>query len=151
MHKHFDLKFTCNFVYFYLKTFFFLLCTSLSLSIGKLWWLFIVFSEFIVSKEKSRGVSRTAAKSKLEFFVTKVNGWKRLTFVTKSSILDFVVVSDTLLKGTLLIIWAFYSKTNYRTKNRTFCLRTYVFFSRTRNFSFSFENWVWTFICTHCL
>ena len=55
--------------------------------------------------KKSRGVSRTTAKSKLEPFVTtKVNGWKPLTFVTKSTILDFGVFPDTSLKGTILII-----------------------------------------------
>ena len=69
--------------------------------------------------KKSRGVSRTTAKSKLELFVTKVNGWKPLNFVTKSSILDFAVVPDTSLKETLLIIRASSSKTyfkSYRTK-----------------------------------
>ena len=42
-----------------------------------------------------RGISRTIAKSKVELFVTIVNGWKSLTFVTKNSILDFAVVLDT--------------------------------------------------------
>ena len=41
-----------------------------------------------------RGVSRTTAKSKMEFFVTKVNDFQPLTFVTKSSILDFAIVLD---------------------------------------------------------
>ena len=54
--------------------------------------------------KKSRGVSRTTAKSKLEPFVTKFNGWKPLTFVTKSTILDFGVFPDTSLKGAILII-----------------------------------------------
>ena len=36
--------------------------------------------------------------------MTKINGWKPLTFVTKSSILDFPVAPDTSLKGTLLSI-----------------------------------------------
>ena len=35
-----------------------------------------------------RGGSRTAATSKMEHFVIIVNGWKRLTIITKSSILD---------------------------------------------------------------
>ena len=72
-----------------------------------------------MSNEKSRSVSRTTAKSRLEVFVTKVNGWKLLTFVRKSSILDFAVVPDTSLKGTLLMIRASSLKTNfksYRTK-----------------------------------
>ena len=42
---------------------------------------------------KIRGVSRTSSKSRMEIFVTKV-----LTFVTKISILDFVVVLDAPLK-----------------------------------------------------
>ena len=72
-----------------------------------------------MSNEKSRGVSRTTAKSKLELFVIEVNCWKPLTFVTKSSILDFAVVPDTSLKGTLLITRASSLKTyfkSYRTK-----------------------------------
>ena len=69
--------------------------------------------------KKSRGVSRTTAKSKFEIFVTKRNGWKPLTFVTKSSILDFAVVPDTSLEGVLLIIRAYSSETyikSYQTK-----------------------------------
>ena len=54
--------------------------------------------------KKSIVESRTTAKSKLELFVTKTNCWKPLTFVTKSSILDFAVVPNRSLKGTLLII-----------------------------------------------
>ena len=54
--------------------------------------------------EKGRGVSRTTVKCKLEIFVTKINGWKPLTFVTKSSTLDFPVAPDTSLNGTLLLI-----------------------------------------------
>ena len=65
--------------------------------------------------KKSRAVSRTTAKSKLELFVPKVNnGWKPLTFVTKSSILELPVVPDTSLKGTLLIIRASSSKTYFK-------------------------------------
>ena len=33
--------------------------------------------------KKSRGVSRTTAKSKLELFMTKANGWKPVTFVSQ--------------------------------------------------------------------
>ena len=40
-------------------------------------------------------VSKTTAKSKMELFMAKVIRWKPLTFVTKRSILDFVVVLDT--------------------------------------------------------
>ena len=42
----------------------------------------------------SRGGSRTAATSKMESFVIIINGWKLLTIITKSSILDVAVVLD---------------------------------------------------------
>ena len=35
-----------------------------------------------------KGGSRTAVTSKMEHFVIIVNGWKPLTIITKSSILD---------------------------------------------------------------
>ena len=38
--------------------------------------------------------SRTAATSKMEHFVIKVNGWKPLTIITKSSILDVAAILD---------------------------------------------------------
>ena len=38
--------------------------------------------------------SRTAATSKMECFVIKVNGWKLLTIITKHSILDVVAALD---------------------------------------------------------
>ena len=41
-----------------------------------------------------RGGSRTAATSKMELFVITVNGWKPLTIITKSSILDIAAVLD---------------------------------------------------------
>ena len=41
-----------------------------------------------------RGGSRTAATSKMELFVVIVNGWKPLTIITKSSILDVTGVLD---------------------------------------------------------
>ena len=40
----------------------------------------------------SKGGSRTVATSKMELFVTIVNGWKPLTIITKSSILDVAAV-----------------------------------------------------------
>ena len=42
----------------------------------------------------SRGGSRTTATSKMEHFVMTVNGWKLLTIITKSSILDVAAVLD---------------------------------------------------------
>ena len=42
-----------------------------------------------------RGISRITPKSDMELFVTKVNGFQQLTFVTKVSISDLVVVLDT--------------------------------------------------------
>ena len=41
-----------------------------------------------------RGESRTAATSKMDLFVIKVNGWKPLANITKSSILDVAAVLD---------------------------------------------------------
>ena len=41
-----------------------------------------------------RDISSTIAKSKMELFVTIVNGWKSSTFVTKNSILDSAVALD---------------------------------------------------------
>ena len=72
--------------------------------------------------------------------MTKNSGWKFLTFVTKSSILDFAVVPGTPLKGALRIVRASSLKTyfnSYRTK-KLFTLIN-VFFSRTRNFSLFLE------------
>ena len=42
----------------------------------------------------NRGGSRTAATSKMELFVITVIGWKPLTIITKSSILDVAAVLD---------------------------------------------------------
>ena len=42
----------------------------------------------------SRGGSRTAAASKMERFVTIVNGFQPLTIITKRSILDVAAVLD---------------------------------------------------------
>ena len=47
-----------------------------------------------LAKNKARVGSRTAATSKIEIFVIIVNGWKPLTFITKSSILDAAAVLD---------------------------------------------------------
>ena len=44
-----------------------------------------------------RDGSRTAATSKLEHFMIIVNGWKPLTIITKSFILDVAAVLDLLL------------------------------------------------------
>ena len=51
-----------------------------------------------------KDVSGTTAKFKMELFVTNVSGFQPLTFVTKSSSLDFAVVLDTPLLFSLLII-----------------------------------------------
>ena len=47
---------------------------------------------------KTRGGYRAAATSKVELFVIIVNGWKPLTIITKSSILDVAAVLDLPLK-----------------------------------------------------
>ena len=41
-----------------------------------------------------RGGSRVAATSKMERFVVIVNGWKRLTIITKCSILNDAAALD---------------------------------------------------------
>ena len=41
-----------------------------------------------------RGGSRTTATSKMEYFVIIVNGWKPLTIITKSSILNVAAALD---------------------------------------------------------
>ena len=41
-----------------------------------------------------RDRSKTAATSKVEFFVIIVNGWKPLTIITKSPTLDVAAVLD---------------------------------------------------------
>lgn len=43
----------------------------------------------------SRGISWIRATSKIEFFLTRVNGWKLWTNITKWSILDISGVPDT--------------------------------------------------------
>ena len=47
---------------------------------------------------KTSGGSRPAATSKMERFVTIVNGWKQLTNITKHSILDVAAALDPPLK-----------------------------------------------------
>ena len=47
---------------------------------------------------KFRGGSRTAATSNMEHFVLIVSGWKPLTIITKTSILDVAEVLDPPLK-----------------------------------------------------
>ena len=45
-------------------------------------------------KSLVRGGSRTVPKSKMELFVIIANGWKPLTTITKSFILDVAAVLD---------------------------------------------------------
>ena len=51
-------------------------------------------TELILQIGCSRGGSKTAAASKIEYFVIIVNGWKSLTIITKHSILDVAAVLD---------------------------------------------------------
>ena len=55
-----------------------------------------------LSQDKCRGGSRNAATSKMERFVTIVNGFQPLTIITMRSILDVAAVLDPLLQ------WYFY-------------------------------------------
>ena len=48
------------------------------------------------SRNRIRGGSRTAATSKMERFVIKVNSWKPLTIIAKRSIFDVAAVLDHL-------------------------------------------------------
>ena len=51
-----------------------------------------------------RGGSRTAATSKMKLFVIMVNGWKPLTIIKKSSIMDVAAALDPLL---MVLYWRF--------------------------------------------
>ena len=53
---------------------------------------------------KVRGGSRTAATSKMEHFVIIVNGWKPLTIIINSSILDVAAVLDPPLTVIIYLI-----------------------------------------------
>ena len=55
-----------------------------------------------LSQDKCRGGSRNAATSKMERFVTIVNGFQPLTIITMRSILDVAAVLDPPLE------WYFY-------------------------------------------
>ena len=46
----------------------------------------------IISDVPFKDISGNTAKSKMELFLTKVNGFKPLAFITKSSNLDFAIV-----------------------------------------------------------
>ena len=48
----------------------------------------------IISNVPFKDISGTTAKSKMELFVTKANGFQPLAFVTKSPNLNFAVVLD---------------------------------------------------------
>ena len=51
----------------------------------------------ILKFRQSRGGSRTAATSKVELFVIRVNGFQPLTIITKSSTVNVAAVLDSLL------------------------------------------------------
>ena len=51
-----------------------------------------------------RGGSRTVARSKMDHFVIIVNGWKPLTILTKSSILDVAAVLDPPLMDSFALV-----------------------------------------------
>ena len=63
------------------------------------------FVNFIVFLRHVGGVSRTTDKSWMELFVTKVNGWKLLSFVTASSIRSLVVIFVTPLTALEIFIY----------------------------------------------
>ena len=75
----------------------------------------------------NRGGSRTAATSKMEHFVIIVNGWKPLTIITKSSILDVAIVLDpSLVKVSVRVRFIlFYSKLAPSDPRDAICSRLY--------------------------
>ena len=84
-----------------------------------------------ISKAVGRGGSRAAATSKMECFVTIVNGWKLLTIITKYSILDVAAALDHLWQ-VLIIFWKIFKgccnhfrKT--RNQNRLFSIKLGIF------------------------
>ena len=56
-----------------------------------------------LSQDKCRGGSRNAATSKMERFVTIVNGFQPLTIITMRSILDVAAVLDPPLEWYLTL------------------------------------------------
>ena len=74
------------------------------------WILLKVTLEFHVCNTNIifRGGSRAAATSKMEWFMTIVNGWKPLTIIAKLSILDVAAALDPpliLRQGIMMIIF----------------------------------------------
>ena len=70
----------------------------------------------------SRGGSRAAATSKMELFAIIVNGWKPLTIIAKSSILDVAAILDPPLsrcnRGCIFVInYNINNKNNHNNKN----------------------------------
>ena len=88
-----------------------------------------------------RGGSRTTTTSKMEHFVIIVNGWKPLTIITKSSILDAAAVLDP----SLYITKSFYKLGSFpyglQTRNKKYdtCLQNsyLLIFLYCKNFSLS--------------
>ena len=81
----------------------------------------------VVGRNKNRLFrvgSRTASTSKMEHFVIIVNGWKSLTIITKSSILDVAAVLDPplLLSHESLV----YVKEKLRIKNKNLTNHVFV-------------------------
>ena len=61
----------------------------------------LIFGVGSIKVRVGRGGSRTTATSKMEHFVTIVNGFKPLTIITKRSIMDVAAVLDPPLVGIL--------------------------------------------------
>ena len=55
--------------------------------------------------EGSRDESRTGATSKMKHFLIIINGWKTLTFITKSPILAVAAVLNPLLGVVLVMLY----------------------------------------------
>ena len=73
--------------------------------------IFVIYRKYYITslfynynQGSSRSGSRTAATSKMERFVIIVNGWKPLTIITKSSILEVAAVLDLPLRSVLNLL-----------------------------------------------
>ena len=62
----------------------------------------IVFCVLVLIEVYNRDRYTTAATSKMVYFVIIVTGWKSLTIITKSSILEVAAVLDTPSQPTIL-------------------------------------------------
>ena len=140
--------------------------TSLEASVHRLSKRFSGHANFIFKKTLFRGGSRTAATSKMEHFAIIVKGWKPLTIITKSSILDQTLtiiakhsIADDyhgqlfLQKTSIMVQWDsglfFAFKFLYQLTNRSTCrkkhLQTTCLFTTSSKFVFISQKYLSNF------